>query len=119
MLEAARELAKQAVELSPPVKTQPVTTQPVDVLAEGPLPFLFQSILSRSPSQAELAILRREFEQARKHYQHTPSDAQALLDFGQPELHVTDEPPDVMAEVAACMLVASMIYNLDEAMTHE
>ncbi len=112
-LEASRELAKEAV-------ARMSGNDSGDSLShasrgDDALPFLFRSVLSRSPTDAEKKILNREFERAMRHYEQNPSDGRELLDFGQPELKVEDET----AQVAAYMMVASMIYNLDEAITHE
>ena len=41
--------------------------------------------------------------------------ATEFLDFGQPENSVVDR----VEEIAAFTTMASMIFNLDEAMTHE
>jgi len=99
--EAARELAKSVAAQSsgPPEKIQS----------------LFQTILSRSPTVPEMDILQQEFERARSYYRDTPDAAKRLLDFGQPEKRITHQP----AEVAALLVTASMIFNLDEAITHE
>ncbi len=101
LLEASRELAKSAVALH------------VDV--ESRLTFLIQSTLSRPPTATERDVLQREYLQARHYYEDEPSAAALLLDFGQPELR----PATDLIDVAASMIVASMIYNLDEALTHE
>ena len=50
-------------------------------------------------------MLDREYERALKHYRANPADA-AKLAGGAPE-------------TAARMVVASLILNLDEAITHE
>jgi len=77
--------------------------------------FLFKAILSRSPTEAEMTVLHRELTQARNIYASAPDLARTLLDFGQKELCVHENEP----ELAACFVVASMIFNLDEALTHE
>jgi hypothetical protein len=101
LLEASRELAKEAV------------TQYQE--ADERIVYLFHSILSREPTTRERDVLRREYENARRHYGETPDSAKWLLDFGQPELHAKTDA----IETASSLIVASMIYNLDEAITHE
>jgi hypothetical protein len=112
-LEAARELAKQAVERTSAEVDKTGGTG--DASPADGLRFLYRSVLSRPPSDAELAIAAREFERALRHYERSADDAARLLDFGQPELAAVERP----VPVAAYLVVASMIYNLDEAMTHE
>jgi hypothetical protein len=77
--------------------------------------FLFTAILSRPTQSGEREIVDRQHDAARKFYNDNPDAAAALLDFGQPELRQVDQP----IEVAAAMIVASMLINLDEAITHE
>ncbi len=103
-LEPARELARDACE-----------STSGDASPSESITKLFRSILSRPPSEAELVIATRELERAMTRYEREPELAETLLDFGQPELRVTGDAP----RVAAHLLVASMIINLDEAITHE
>ncbi|MBM3784405.1 MAG: DUF1553 domain-containing protein [Acidobacteria bacterium] len=69
---------------------------------------IFETILSRPADAKELAVLRREFSKARQHYGAHPQEASKLLRAG-------GGTPDQ----AAAMLVASMVLNLDETITHE
>ena len=74
-----------------------------------------ERVLSRPPSAQELTVLRREFERARDFYQAHPDQATAFVSLGsRPSLSTTTS-----TELAAHMLVASMLLNLDEAITHE
>ncbi len=100
-LESARELARWVLE-------QPGGD--ADRIA-----LLYRRVLSRPASESESAVLMRQIQRARTHYRSEPADATAFLDFGQPELRHADEP----AELAAYTQAASMLYNLDEAITHE
>jgi hypothetical protein len=93
MMEAAQALAKQAL------------ATPGD--SQSRLNLLARRILSRSATQSEISVLQRELERAVKHYQTTPADAAKYL--GQ------KTSPDL----AAYTLVASLVLNLDEAITHE
>lgn len=103
LLEASRELAATAV----------AQFETMDARLE----WLCRKILSRPPSSKEFAILAEQLQQASVPYRKHPTLADQLLDFGQPEqrANITSAEP----EVAAYLVVASMLFNLDEAMTHE
>ena len=79
------------------------------------LQLLFRSVLSRPPTAAELDVLTQQLNRTLEHYRAAPDDADALLHFGQPEQRGSEQP----VELASYMVIASMILNLDEAMTHE
>jgi len=100
-LEAAREIAKQSVQESGDVDERLVA--------------IFKSILFRQPKANEMNVLKREYERALKTYQNDFKAAQELLQFGQPELR----PAENQVDIAACMVIGSMVFNLDEAITHE
>jgi hypothetical protein len=100
-LEASRELARSAIGKS--------------AESEERLELLFRHVVSRKPTVAEMKVLKRELARASAHYNATPSEALALLDFGQPENRWAEKP----VELAAYLIVASMVLNLDEAITHE
>jgi hypothetical protein len=72
-------------------------------------------VLSRVPSEKEMAILMREHDRALEYYRTHPSDASTFLDRG----HFVPEPSLAKPELAALTIVASMLFNLDEAITHE
>ena len=76
---------------------------------------MFQSVLSREPSTFESRILTREYERARIFYELNRREALLFTSVGQ------STPPleEHASELAAAMLVASMILNLDESITHE
>ena len=98
-LEASRTLAEAALQRK----------------AQDRLPWLMQRVLSRPPSQKELGVMQRELQRATTHYTAHPKDAAEFLRFGQQEV-----PPHLSApDVAAYTVVASMILNLDETITHE
>lgn len=73
---------------------------------------IHQSVLARQPDARELGILVREYERALAYYQQSPAAASEFAQVGQ---SVKNTSP----ELAATMIVASMILNLDEAITHE
>ncbi|MCX6607293.1 MAG: PSD1 and planctomycete cytochrome C domain-containing protein [Acidobacteria bacterium] len=81
-------------------------------LASLPPARIFERVLHRRPDAAETAILQRQFDTALRHYRTNPKDAASLLASGKSKTNPT-------AERAAAMLVASLILNLDEAITHE
>ncbi|QDU97973.1 PSD1 and planctomycete cytochrome C domain-containing protein [Lignipirellula cremea] len=101
VLEASRELARQAIaaEKKPAARLQR----------------LAQAILSRPATDAEMVVLQREQERAQTYYNRAPADAATLLDFGQSPHQAAAREPDL----AALMVVASLLFNLDEAITHE
>jgi hypothetical protein len=81
---------------------------------------MFRAVLFRLPRAAERGVLDREFARARDHYLVFPADADALLDSTDPARIFT--PPgaaSARADRAAATVVASLILNLDEALTHE
>ncbi|WP_437205699.1 PSD1 and planctomycete cytochrome C domain-containing protein [Planctomicrobium sp. SH664] len=101
LLEASRRLAQQSVRLGHNADQQ--------------IEYLVTAILSRKPEPGERAVLSRALQQAADYYTRNPEEARKLLEFGQPER----EPECHPERVAPCLILASMIYNLDEAITHE
>jgi hypothetical protein len=66
---------------------------------------VFERVLSRKPDALESAVLEREYGKAFAYYSSKPEEARKLAGGS--------------AELAARMVVASLILNLDEAITHE
>ena len=93
MLEASRRLAE--------------TTTGLDEIA--------LRILSRKLRPDEATILEREYKNMLHYYLNHPEEAVQLLTVGQQH----QPPRDRVPETAARMTVASMMLNLDEAITHE
>jgi hypothetical protein len=91
------------------------TSKQADPTTESRLIELFRRIVSRSPSDYEMEMLHDLFNDALSHYRQSPVEATELLSIGQTDFG----PMQDAAEVAAYMVVASMIFNLDEAITHE
>ncbi|WP_152053105.1 PSD1 and planctomycete cytochrome C domain-containing protein [Tautonia marina] len=102
ILEASAELARV------------VMTECEDV--EERLDLMFTRVLSRPATPPEMTVLLREFERASRHYTQSPDDTVNLLEgLGQPG--ESSAGPD--HERAAYTVVASMVFNLDEAISRE
>lgn len=72
---------------------------------------LFSAVLSRPAQKGELPVLEREIDRARRHYRDHPADAARYLSLSSSKANPAD--------LAAFSLVASLVLNLDEAITHE
>lgn len=101
MLESSRELARTAIQQKSTIKER--------------LDFIAQHILSRTLKQQELEVLKQEQQQSFTFYLRNQEEALKLISSGQPPV-INKVSPD---ELAAYMVVASMVFNLDEAITHE
>jgi hypothetical protein len=75
---------------------------------------IFSRVLGRQPLRDELSVLQREHQKALKFYRGNPAEAIKWIEVGQQTAPARKAP-----EVAAAMVVASMVMNLDEVMTHE
>ena len=73
------------------------------------LQWLSKRVLSRDATPQELSVLQRELDRALKHYRERRDDAAKYL----------QSSPANATEVAAYTVVASLMLNLDEAITHE
>ena len=79
------------------------------------LRFGWRLVLARQPGDAELAVLRRSLDLHLNTYRDHPENATLLLSVGEKPRDENLNP----AEHAAYTLVASLILNLDEAVTKE
>jgi hypothetical protein len=82
---------------------------------DGRMQNVARRVLSRDLAAGEVVVLSQELERALDYYREHHGDAAKLLKVGQ-------RPPDPAfdpAELAAHMLLASTLLNLDEAITHE
>ncbi|MDE0934697.1 MAG: PSD1 and planctomycete cytochrome C domain-containing protein [Mariniblastus sp.] len=77
--------------------------------------FGFISLVSRKPRKAELILLLDAYSEFEKHYRAQPKAAKALLSVGQKKRNENLE----LTEHAALTMVASLLMNLDEAVTRE
>jgi len=77
------------------------------VAASDPVGMIFQRVLTRAPEAAERKVLEGQHQVARQHYRSHPDDAAAFV--------AGERSPNL----AALKIVATMVLNLDEAITHE
>ncbi|MDA0282135.1 MAG: DUF1553 domain-containing protein, partial [Planctomycetota bacterium] len=102
-LEAARTLADMAI-----------TKAPNDIAMRAE--FLCLRILSRKPTVNEVRrVLVPQYENAKAWYDDHPDEAVTLATVGQ----LTAPASASAADVAATMLLANLMLNLDEGITHE
>ena len=76
---------------------------------------IFHRVLSRDPQPHDLAVLQRELTHALDRYRANPTDAAKYL----ANTSAAACEPKQQAELAAYAVVATLIQNLDEAITHE
>ena len=82
---------------------------------EHRLKLAYQLTLGREPEPREMTILIRTLEQFERQYQQDPAAAEAYLKQGES----SRDPRWKAAELAPYTAVASLILNLDEAVTKE
>lgn len=81
---------------------------------------MFRAVLCREPTAAERAVLDREAARARNYYAHHSADAATLLAATDPgDLFPVPDAVADQIDRATATVVASLILNLDEAITHE
>ena len=103
MLEASRALADEVA----------VTSASADF--ESGISELGRHILQRDLASDEITVLKRELNKSLDYYSSAPDDAVTFTTVGQ-QLPL---PPEQAPTVAAWMTVASLMLNLDEAITQE
>jgi hypothetical protein len=101
MLEASRVLAAKALHTSKD--------------AEGSIREMAKRVLCREASEAEVKMLVSKLSHARDYYSAHPEDAAKLLHHGQSPIDAKLN----LADLASTSVVATMILNLDEAITRE
>ena len=99
--EASRVLALRAISSAPD--------------AEARLSWLAKQILNRELRPEEGPSLHKTLNTAMLHYRNHREDARKVLDSGQ----YVQPNESQMSDVAAYSIVASMLLNLDEAISHE
>ncbi len=112
--EAARRIARDAIESTVTSAGDESASTPEAIQTEL-LNGMFEQVLGRAPDATEQDRLQQTLTKALDYYRQHPDMAEQLLAFGQPE----ERPASADPEWAACFLVASLILNLDEAITHE
>ncbi|MFO0902414.1 MAG: PSD1 and planctomycete cytochrome C domain-containing protein [Pirellulales bacterium] len=106
------------VEASRALAARTMQELPAAPLAEQ-LERLWEHVLTRRPAAAELAVLEREFAHARTHYEKHPEDAGRWLSHGQSASELSRASAADRATLAALTVVASLVLNLDEAITRQ
>ncbi|HEY1081381.1 MAG TPA: PSD1 and planctomycete cytochrome C domain-containing protein [Prosthecobacter sp.] len=101
MMDAASALAQQMVQTPSSVSQR--------------LSALYSKVLSRRPTAEETMVLSRELDRALAHYRDHPADAEKYLASLPSPVPAKHPVPDL----AAHTLVASLVLNLDEAISHE
>jgi Protein of unknown function (DUF1549)/Protein of unknown function (DUF1553)/Planctomycete cytochrome C len=76
---------------------------------------MVKRVLCREASEAEIKMLASKLSHAREYYADHPADAKKLLHHGQSPIDAQLN----IADLAATSIVATMILNLDEAITRE
>lgn len=99
-IESARNLAQQALQHGGDSDTERIQ-------------FAFQTVLTRRPTEHEQQILLESLKSYQKRYIEHPEEATALITVGASMAHQEINREDL----AAFTIVASTIFNLDEAIT--
>jgi hypothetical protein len=81
---------------------------------EGKIEKAFRSVLIRSPEKEEMDVLRNYYASQLQVFEEKPENAAALIENG--EFPVRASMPK---ETASLMMVAMMLYNLDETINRE
>jgi len=100
-LEASAALARAAIESNPAIQER--------------LNAIVRRVLLREMNAEENAALLESHNLALDHYAANPGEARRFIQLGQSEAASAENP----AELAALTLAASLVLNLDEAITHE
>lgn len=101
MLEASRVLADKSIQHCK-VKSSAIQ-------------YIARRVLSRKLKADELSVFEREYQRALDFYSAKPDQALLLTTVGQQQAPDSKNAP----RIAAQMTIASMMLNLDEAITHE
>ncbi|MFD0893601.1 PSD1 domain-containing protein [Luteolibacter ambystomatis] len=101
ILECAKQLAERMLKTSIPTR--------------GRLVLLFRTVTARSPSDADIRTLADGLDALQARYRATPADAAALLQQGTTAVDASLNP----SELAAWMLIASTVLNLDQTLVRD
>ena len=86
------------------------------IMASGSSPesrihFAYRSVLARTPSAEETAVVQELYQKQLTKYQSAPAEATKAINFGE-----SKPPPELsIPELASWTLVANLILNMDEA----
>jgi hypothetical protein len=81
----------------------------------GRIEVAFRRVLGRPPAEAESKVLTAGLERRTARFKEDPQAARNLLAVGDWKADASLDP----AELAACAVTASIVLNLDEAITRE
>jgi hypothetical protein len=84
-------------------------------IATARLSHMFRLVLARAPREAELAVLQAGLDEHLRTFQADPAAAEQLVSAGESPR----DPRLDVAELAAYTALASLVLNLDEAITKE
>jgi hypothetical protein len=73
----------------------------------------YRAVLSRKPTDGELAVVQQAFEKHLAKYQANPEAAKQAISYGESKVDETLNP----AELAAWTMIGNLLLNLDEAVT--
>lgn len=82
---------------------------------EARITWLFRQVVSRRPDSTDLTVLKTGWDRRLAHYRTHPEEAKKLLTHGDAPVPANLDS----AELAAYTTIASVIMNLDEAITRE
>ena len=82
---------------------------------ESRITHAFRLVLARNPSDAELRILAAGYAEHLRDFQRNPESASRLLNAGESPINIKLD----RSELAAYSAIASLIFNLDEAVMKE
>lgn len=107
MFEASRQLALTVSQEESLASAKP----------EEKIQWISRRILSRALEAAELEVVHREWRAFLNHYRSHPEEARTYVTKTLLPLSAPEQP--AFPQIAALTLTASLVFNLDEAMTHE
>jgi hypothetical protein len=82
---------------------------------DSQLTFAFRVATSRTPTPAELAVLRASLQKHTARFQQSPATAEQFLSQGESERNKALDVVDLAARTA----VASILINMDEAISKD
>ncbi len=114
-VEAARSLAQRMLLETIPQSKDSLAQADLDAATIASIRLGFDLVALRQPTDSELKTLVEGYQSYLQYYQEQPDQAVALLQMGQSQADPQVEP----TRLAAMTSVASILLNLDEALTKE